>query len=421
MQPLDLTLLPRTAKVRADGVSIGGVDLADLAREFGTPAFVYDVSHVRENFAAAVGLFGDGVAYATKAFLCRALARIAYEDGMSLDVATLGEYQVARAAGVPARKLVVHGNNKSVAEVELALTEGVQWIVLDSLRDVALVTATAERLGVVAPVLLRANPGIDVHTHRFIATGNRASKFGLPMWTGAAEQAAARAKASRRLDFLGVHTHIGSLVFDVGNFVAAVESMFEFVQDLDPEVFVIGGGLGVRYLNTDAAPTFQEWGRSIIAHCRDAGVRSRVLAEPGRAMIAAAAVTVYRVGTVETKGEHTYVAVDGGMSDNPRPLLYDSGYEAFLPRDPLAPRDMTMTLVGRHCESGDTLVRDGFLPSSVAEGDLVATPVTGAYGYSLASNYNMTPRPPVVFVRDGEARLAIRRESLDDLLARDLG
>jgi diaminopimelate decarboxylase len=421
MSPLDLSLLPLTTTVTGGGLAIGGVELSAVATDFGTPVFVYDVEHLKQNFATAVNTFGDGVAYATKAFTCKALAWLAYDCGMSLDVSTAGEYHVARAAGVPASKLVLHGNNKSRLEVERAVTEGVQWIVLDSFDDIALVSEVTARLGKTVPVLIRMNPGVEVHTHRFTATGNRKSKFGLPLWTGDALAAIDIVRDNPRLEFKGLHIHVGSLVFAIETFVRALDSVLDVVLAVDPEVFVVGGGLGVRYLASDTAPSFEEWGSAILKRCQDAGVRARVLAEPGRSMVAAAAVTLYTVGSIATKGDTTYVAVDGGMSDNPRPLLYDSGYEVFLLRDPQGERDKVVTVVGRHCESGDTLVWDGVLPSSIRIGDIISTPVTGAYGYCMASNYNMMPRPAVVWVDDGEARAVMRRETLDDLLSCDLG
>jgi diaminopimelate decarboxylase len=422
MHPIDLSLLPLTTKLNSNGsVSVGGVDLLTIARDFGTPAFVYDVEHLQHNLTRAREIFGDGVAYATKAFVCKSLARLAYESGMSLDVSTAGEYHVARSAGVPASKLVLHGNNKTRPEIERAVIEGVQWIVLDSFDDVSLVAEVAAQLRMPVSVLIRVNPGVEVHTHRFIATGNRESKFGFPLWTGDAQAAVDVVRETRWLNFRGIHIHVGSLVFAIGTFLSALDSVLDFVLSVDPEIFVVGGGLGVRYLETDDAPSLEDWGQAIINRCREAGLAARVLAEPGRSIVAATAVTLYTVGSVAVKDRTTYVAVDGGMSDNPRPLLYDSGYEAFLPRAPEAIRDRAVTIVGRHCESGDTLVRDGMLPSSVQIGDVVCTPVTGAYGYSMASNYNMMPRPAVVWVNRGMAEVVIRRETLDDLLSCDLG
>lgn len=419
--PVDVSLLPRTARARSEGTSIGGVDLIEAAREFGTPLFVYDTEHMSRNFAEAVEVFGPGVAYATKAFLCKAVAKLAYGHGISLDVSTAGEYHVARAAGVPASRLVVHGNNKSHEEVERAVSEGVQWLVLDSFDDIDKVLAVTKRGGKSCPVLVRVNPGVEVHTHRFTATGNRNSKFGFPLWTGDASAAVERVQRSSRLDFKGLHIHVGSLVFAIDNYISALDSVLDFVRTVDPEIFVVGGGLGVRYLRSDDAPSFREWADAILQHCRNSGVRARILAEPGRSMVAAAAVTLYTVGSIARKGAKTYLAVDGGMSDNPRPLLYGSGYETFLPRAPLAARDKHVTVVGRHCESGDTLVQDGTLPSSVAIGDIVSTPVTGAYGYCMASNYNVLTRPAIVWVADGHAKVVVRRETFEDLLQCDVG
>jgi diaminopimelate decarboxylase len=419
--PLDLSLLPANARTWSGGTSVGGVDLVEVAREFGTPLFVYDREQIAANFAQAVDTFGPGVAYATKAFICKAVARLAYDCGMSLDVSTAGEYHVARAAAVPPDKLVVHGNNKTLAEVEQAVSEGVQWIVLDSFDDVDKVTHVAARLGKVAPVLVRVNPGVEVHTHRFTATGNRKSKFGFPLWTSDAQAAVELVRASSVLRFKGLHIHVGSLVFAIDNFISALDSVLDFVRAVDPEIFVVGGGLGVRYLREDDAPSFADWAHAILEYCKVSGVRARILAEPGRSMVASAAVTLYTVGSIARKGATTYLAVDGGMSDNPRPLLYGSGYEVFLPRAPLAARDRAVTVVGRHCESGDTLVEHGSLPSSVAIGDIVSTPVTGAYGYGMASNYNLLTRPAIVWVANGDAELIVRRETLDDLLRCDVG
>lgn len=419
--PVDVSLLPQSARVRSDGTAVGGVDLVEAAREFGTPLFVYDTAQMAGNFAQAVEVFGPGVAYATKAFLCKAVAQLAYDQGMSLDVSTAGEYHVARVAGVPASRLVVHGNNKSDAEVERAVSDGVQWLVLDSFDDIDRVAAATARIGKRCPVLVRVNPGVEVHTHRFTATGNRKSKFGFPLWTGDASAAVERVSKNSQFEFKGLHIHVGSLVFGIDNYISALDSVLDFVRMVDPEVFVVGGGLGVRYLRDDDAPSFRDWADALLQHCTKSGIKAQILAEPGRSMVAAAAVTLYTVGSIARKGARTYLAVDGGMSDNPRPLLYGSGYEVFLPRAPLAVRDKLVTVVGRHCESGDTLVEDGALPSSVAIGDVVSTPVTGAYGYCMASNYNVLTRPAIVWVAEGQARLVVRRETFEDLLRCDLG
>lgn len=422
MSPIDMSLLPATAAVGAQGaLEIGGVDVRELAETFGTPLFVYDEADLRERFREAVAVFGDGVAYATKAFLCRALARIAHEEGMSLDVSTGGEYATCRAAGVPSSRLVLHGNGKTAGELETAVAEGVQWVVIDNFDELDRLCELTERLGRRVPVMIRVNPGVAVHTHRYVATGNRQSKFGLPMWTGDAEAALQRIQAHPRLELKGIHIHVGSQVFGLDTFISGLDAVKDFVRRTDPEVFVAGGGLGVRYLNADTAPSLKEWGEAVIAHCAAWGTRARVLAEPGRSMVASAAITVYRVSSLARKGDRTYAMTDGGMSDNPRPQLYGSDYEALLVRDPRAERDLPVTVVGRNCEQTDTLVANGALPAGTRVGDIIATPVTGAYGYSMASNYNMLTKPAVVFASHGEARLVLRRETLEDLLLVDVG
>lgn len=421
MDPIDFSLLPRTSALTPDGaLEIGGVSVLDLVASVGTPVFIYDQADLTARFAEAYSIFGEGTAYATKAFLCKAAARLAYQQGLSLDVATGGEYYACRQAGVPAGKLVLHGNNKSASEVALAIEEGVQWIVIDGFGDLDLIAKTAAQLRKRTPVLMRVNPGVDVHTHRFIRTGNRRSKFGFPLWNGDAESALRDLRGQNWLDLVGIHIHVGSLVFSTDTFISALEVVADFVKAAGLPYFVVGGGLGTRYLNSDTAPSIRDWADAIFNYCDLSQMKCKVLAEPGRVLVAPTAITCYTVGRLEEKGSDTYVAVDGGMSDNPRPLLYDSGYELLLVREPVARRDLRVTLVGSHCESGDTLVRDGGLPSSAHIGDIVSTPVTGAYGYSMASNYNKMPRPPVVFVENGTARTVVRRETYSDLQARDL-
>jgi diaminopimelate decarboxylase len=416
-------LLPDHAEVAASGrLSIAGCDVLELAERFGTPLFVYDEAHLRARCREAVAAFGDGVAYATKAFLCRAMARLAHEEGMALDVATEGELHVALAAGVPANRLVLHGNNKSVAELARARAEGVGRIVVDSFDELERLAALHAEDGVVPRVLVRVTPGVEAHTHEFVRTGQIDSKFGFGLASGDAARAVARAQDSPAVELVGVHMHIGSQVFVAGFFHQAVEVVAPWVRELDLPELSIGGGLGVAYVEGEEAPTITEWGTAVVEGCRAAGITARVSAEPGRAIVAQAALTLYTVGTVkEIPGVRTYLSVDGGMSDNPRPVLYGSGYEAFLPRATDALRPRAVTVVGKHCESGDLLVRDARVPDDIAVGDVLATPVTGAYGHSMGSNYNKVTRPPVVFVADGRAREVVRRESLDDLLLTDLG
>jgi len=425
-------LLPQTAEIDPAGrLRVGGLDLVELAEEFGTPLFVYDEDHLRSRCRQAVAAWGDGVAYATKAFLCKAMARLAYEEGMCLDVSTQGELHVARSAGVPAHRLVLHGNNKSEVELEDALAAGIGRIVIDSFdeidRIVALVTSSATAPGSAPPkVLARVTPGVEVHTHEFVQTGQDDSKFGFGLGSGAAARAVDRLMAlhSRGIvELVGIHAHLGSQVFALAPFAQAVDVLAGFFAPLGLPELVVGGGLGVAYVNGEEAPSMDEWAASVRQACTRSGIPSsvRVTAEPGRAIVAAAALTLYRVGTVkDVPGYRTYVSVDGGMSDNPRPVLYGSGYEAFVPREAGAERPKAVRVVGKHCESGDVVVSEGFVPDDLAVGDILATPVTGAYGHSMASNYNKVPRPAVLFVSEGRARVVVRRETLDDLVRFDL-
>ncbi|MFT6549261.1 MAG: diaminopimelate decarboxylase [Acidimicrobiales bacterium] len=419
--PIPLGLLPDTAWVSADGrLSIGGCDLVDLAGEYGTPLFVYDEAHLRARCREAVAAFGDGVAYASKAFLCGAMARLAHEEGMHLDVATGGELFVARRAGVPADRLVMHGNNKSDVELVMALDEGVGRIVVDSFDELDRLDGLAAATGSRPRVLLRITPGVEVHTHEFIATGQDDSKFGFTVSSGLAAAAVERAIASDSVELVGLHAHIGSQVFEVGAFARAVEVLAGFAAPFGLAELSVGGGLGVPYVEGESAPSISEWAAGIRAVCEASGVTASVSAEPGRAIVAAAAVTLYTVGTIkDLPGIRTYVAVDGGMSDNPRPVLYGSGYETFLPRAPAADRSRPVRVVGKHCESGDLLVREGWVPGDLMVGDVLATPVTGAYGHAMGSNYNHVLRPAVVFVADGDAREVVRRETFEDLVRRE--
>jgi diaminopimelate decarboxylase len=423
MSRIPRDLLPDNATVGGDGqLLIGGVDLAALAAEHGTPLFVYDEAHLRARCREAVDAFGEGnVAYATKAFLCRAMARLAHEEGLLLDVATGGELHVAVAAGVPADRLVLHGNNKSLDELRQAVVAGVGLVVVDSFDELDRLDALHAE-GLPAPaVQLRITPGVEAHTHEFTRTGQVDSKFGFGLPSGAAAAAVERVRASEAVRLVGLHAHVGSQVFAADNFARVAEVMAAFAAPLDLPLLTLGGGLGVAYVEGESAPTITEWGRVLRKAVDETGLRCRLLVEPGRAIVASAAVTLYTVGTIkDIPGIRTYVAVDGGMSDNPRPVLYGSGYETFLPRAVEADRTRPVRVVGKHCESGDLLVREGRVPGDIAVGDLLATPVTGAYGHSMGSNYNKVPRPAVVFVADGTSRLVVRRETYDDLLICDV-
>ncbi len=423
MSVLPWGLLPDSAEVGADGqLLVGGCDVGELADEFGTPLFVYDEAQLRARCAEAVAAFGDGVAYATKAFLCRAMAKLAHEEGMHLDVASGGELAVALSAGVPADRVVLHGNNKSDDELVAARAAGVGRIVVDSFDELDRLERLHAADGIVPKVLLRITPGVEAHTHEFVMTGQDDSKFGFGLKVGDAARAVERAQASGGVELVGIHAHIGSQVFVAGFFEQAVEALAPFVNETGLPELSIGGGIGVAYIEGEEAPSITEWGAVVRAACEQAGITARVSAEPGRSIAAAAGITLYRVGTVkEVPGIRTFVAVDGGFIDNPRPALYGSGYETFAPARVAADRTDVVRLVGKHCESGDVIVPDAKLPPGIAVGDLVATPVTGAYGRSMGSNYNLLARPAVVFVADGKARLVIRRETEADLLATDVG
>ena len=426
--PLPMYLLPDTAEAGPSGrLRIGGLDVLDLVSEVGTPAFVYDEEHLRRRCREARQAFGPRVAYASKAFLCKAMAALAHEEGCCIDVSTGGELAVALAGGVPAERLVLHGNNKSEAELEAALSAGVGRIVVDSFDEIdrlARLSGRGSPDGPLPTVLVRVTPGVEAHTHEYVMTGQDDSKFGFGLASGAAAEAVRRLRhPTSGVRLVGVHAHIGSQIFVLESFERALALLVPFFSDLDLEELCIGGGLGVPYISGESAPSISQWAGTLHKAAQFAGLAANVVvtAEPGRAIVAAAGMTFYTVGTIKTlPGVRTYVSVDGGMSDNPRPVLYGSGYEAFLPRQVAARRPFVATIVGKHCESGDVIIRDADLPEDLAVGDILATPVTGAYGHSMASTYNKVPRPPVVFVRDGRWRVVVRRETHEDLLALDL-
>ena len=423
MSAIEIRLLPRTASVNADGaLSIGGVAVADIAAQFGTPTFIYDEQHLRETCREAVAAFGeDRVIYATKAFINTAVVQLMNEEGLLLDVATGGELFVALNAGVPASRCVMHGNNKSEDELRTAMTAGLRHIVIDSFDEIERI----ERLhaeGLPAPrVQLRITPGLHVETHAYVSTGQDDSKFGFNLNNGDAHRAVERARSSQAMDLVGIHCHIGSNVVTVANFEDAWRVMVELFVPLALPEITLGGGLGVAYTADDTAPTMQQWADVLKRATSALPAGIAVYVEPGRSIVASAAITVYSVGTVKPiDGIRTYVSVDGGMSDNPRPMMYGSVYEAFDPQRVTAPRTARARIVGKHCESGDILILDAPIAEDVKVGDFLATPVTGAYGYTMASNYNKVPRPAIVFVANGVARLVTRRETLDDLIRLDV-
>jgi len=431
--PVPLRLLPDTTEVLPDdSLSIGGVDVTSVAEAVGTPVFIYDEEHLRSRCREARRAFGDGVAFASKSFLCRAMARLAHHEGMMIDVASGGELYVALRSGVPAERLVLHGSNKSTKELALALSIGIGRIVVDSFDEIERLNRLVARGGSTPRprALVRVNPGVDANTNASIATGREDSKFGFSLASGAAAEAVDLLSSGHSpVDLVGLHTHIGSQIFELSAFSDTIDLLAPLVMKTQLAELCVGGGLGVAYTGDQEAPvSITEWAAVVRDACRRAGIADsvRITAEPGRAITATAAITCYRIGAIKTVPlssvvrVRTYVSVDGGMSDNPRPALYDSCYEAFLPRTVSALRPFPVTVAGKHCESGDLLVKSGHLPQDVVVGDLLATPVTGAYGYAMASNYNKLLRPPVVFVGDGRYRSVTRRETVEDLLGLDV-
>lgn len=450
-RPLDPALWPAGTTVGADGaVSIAGVDLRAVAAEHGTPVYVLDEDDFRrrarlfrDTFGAAFGEIGTevDVYYAGKAFLSTAVARWAVEEGLRIDTATGGELAVALRAGVPGRDIGLHGNNKSDAEIRRALRAGVGRIVLDSLHEVDRVAGAAAAEGVRAPVMVRVTTGVHAGGHEYISTAHEDQKFGLSVAGGKALEALEAVLARPELELLGIHSHIGSQILDASGFTEAARRILalrarlaERTGRLVGEVD-LGGGFGIAYLPgetpVDPAEVARDMARAVAGACADLGTPvPRVSIEPGRAVVGPTTVTVYTVGTVKpvtVEGEdgrtftRTYVSVDGGMSDNLRPALYGARYSAALVNREGTTGSVRARVVGKHCESGDVVVHDVELPGDVRAGDLLAVPATGAYGRSMASNYNLVPRPPVVAVRDGEVRVLVRRETEEDLLALDVG
>lgn len=440
------SLWPATA-ARGDGgvLSVGGLDVATLAERFGTPVYLLDEADFRSRavtfssaFATAFdGLAGADVYYASKAFTCTGVARWIAEDGLGLDVCSGGELAVGLRGGVPAARMTLHGNNKSDSELRRALGAGVGRIVIDALDEVDRVADLAAEFGVRARVLLRVTVGVEAHTHEYVSTAHEDQKFGLSLADGVVRAAVRRVLARPELELLGLHSHIGSQIFDTGGFEVAIRRLLglharvasehgHVMSDLD-----LGGGYGIAYTSAhdplEPRELADQLAGIVVRECRGLGVDvPRVSVEPGRAIAGPSTFTLYRVGTVkqvrlDSGASRRYLAVDGGMSDNIRTALYSADYSCVLAsRASVAPAVLSR-VVGRHCESGDIVVRDEFLPGDVGRGDLVAVPGTGAYCRSMASQYNHVPRPPVVSVRDGRARVLVRRETEEDILALDEG
>jgi diaminopimelate decarboxylase len=416
---------PAGSRVNERGhLEIAGCDVIDLAERFGTPAYIYAEDDMRLRAREYVRAFEQRtedfeVIYASKAFPATAAYRVMREEGLSVDVASGGELHLALAAGFDPARIHLHGNDKTEAELRYAFESGIGHLILDSFDEIALADRLLDRP---QRVLIRVTPGIKPSTHDYVQTGQLDSKFGFGLADRLAEQAVARVRECEHLELVGLHAHIGSQIFELEPYVKAIEVIADFCEavDLEPELLNVGGGLGIAYLDTDEPPEIDDY-----VDVKVKGVERvfdptpRILVEPGRSLVGNAGITAYRVGTVkEIPGVRTYVAVDGGMSDNLRPMLYGARYEALIADRAGETPDTLATIAGMHCESGDVLVRDTEL-AAPGVGDVLVTPATGAYGHAMANNYNGKPRPPVIFCKDGEARVVVRRETWDDLLARE--
>ena len=431
---------PRNAVRGDDGVvSIAGVRVTDIAAEFGTPTFVIDEDDFRSRCREIAEAFGggDNVHYAAKAFLCTEVARWINEEGLSLDVASGGELAVALHASFPPERIALHGNNKSVDELTAAVKAGVGHIVLDSMTEIDRLDEIAGAAGVVQDVLVRVTVGVEAHTHEFISTAHEDQKFGLSLASGAAIAAISRVFATGHLRLVGLHSHIGSQIFDVDGFELAAHRVIGLLRDVVAEFGVdktsqlkiidLGGGLGISYLPQDDPPPVQDLAAKLGAIVRNESAAvglpaPRLVVEPGRAIAGPGTITLYQVGTVKDvavspAAQRRYVSVDGGMSDNIRTSLYGAEYDVRLLSRVSEMPAMLSRVVGKHCESGDIVVKDAWVPDDVTPGDLLGVAATGAYCYSMSSRYNLIGRPAVVAVRDGRARLILRRETVDDLLS----
>jgi diaminopimelate decarboxylase len=436
-QSLPTTIWPATARRGIDGeLIVGGMDVRDAVAQYGSPLCLIDETAFHSLAQRYREAYSDAdIYYASKAFLCGAVARWVEAAGLSLDVASGGELEVALRAGFPAQRILFHGNNKSMAEIERALDAGVGRIVLDSSWEIARVASAAASREVVADVLIRVTLGVEAHTHVFIATAHEDQKFGLSVNSGDALEAVRRVQALPSLHLVGLHSHIGSQIFDTAGFEVAANRLVRFAARVRDELGLVvgelnlGGGMGIAYTVHDTPPqvdAMAEQLRSIVTgECEAAGLdRPRLAFEPGRALIGPVGVTVYEVGTVkqvELDGGvvRTYVSVDGGMSDNIRTALYDADYTVTLASRVSDADRVLCRVVGKHCESGDIVVRDAWLPADLAPGDLLAVAGTGAYCRSMASNYNYLPRPAVVAVSGGASSVLLRRETLEDLFRLD--
>ena len=422
-------LFPDSSEIGADGhLHVGGCDATELATDFGTPVIVFDrvtFEARAASYAAAVG--PDRVFYAGKSLLCVAVCELLDGLGLSLDVCTGGELATALAAGFPADRILFHGNNKSLAELEDARDAGVGRIVVDSFEEIERIAAA----GLKTKLLVRITPGVEAHTHEFVQTGQEDSKFGFPLAEGIALDGIKRAAALDGCELVGIHAHIGSQIFELAAFDLAIQRMADFLVEarevvgFEAKELNMGGGLGIAHTEDELTPdpdaSVTRIKEAVAREFAQRGLTSPSLAvEPGRSIVGSAAVTLYRVGTVKRiPGVRTYVSVDGGMSDNIRPALYGARYEAWLANRMEEPRGPQVTVCGKHCESGDILIKDVHLPDDIGPGDLLCIPATGAYTYSMANNYNRVLRPPIVMVDGGRTTVIVERETTGDLLHLD--
>jgi diaminopimelate decarboxylase len=424
-----------TSRVKEGHLEIGGCDTTELAQAYGTPLYIYDEALIREKCRAYVDAFkGSGfrfqVAYASKAFMCMAMCQLVAEENMSLDVVSGGELYTALQAGFPAERIHFHGNNKTEEELLMALEAGIGCFVVDNFFELEVLHDLAQKRDEIVPILLRLTPGIEAHTHEYISTGQDDSKFGFGVASGQALEAVKRALDKPFYKLLGIHSHIGSQIFETTGFIGAIEVLGEFLEEVrretkyEVEVLNLGGGFGIRYTEEDDPLPVGEYVKVITEEVHRQFTRRsyplpEIWIEPGRSIVGDAGTTIYTVGSVkDIPGIRKYVAVDGGMSDNIRPALYQAKYEAMLANRAAEEPAETVSIAGKCCESGDMLIWDCVLPEA-KPGDLLAISCTGAYGYSMANNYNRIRRPAVVFVKDGQAEVVVERETYDDLVKND--
>ncbi len=418
-------------------LTIGGADAVELAGQFGTPAYILDENVIRENcrtyLSAARKYFGEDALplYASKALCFTGIYKIAAEEGLGVDCVSSGEIFTAARAGFPTEKIYFHGNNKTDEDIRFALDNGVGTFVVDNNEELEALSAEAQKRGITQRILLRITPGIDPHTHRAIMTGNVDSKFGSAIVTGQAMEIVKKAIATKGVMLAGIHCHIGSQIFDIEPFSDAADIMIRFIADIKKECgytireLNLGGGLGVKYTEFDReidyADAIKQIAAIVTGFCKDNGIEMpKIILEPGRSLVAAAGATLYTVGSVKNIPDfRTYISVDGGMPDNPRYALYQSQYTAVIANKANEEPTLSATIAGRCCESGD-LLGENMKIQNAERGDILAVLVTGAYNHAMASNYNRLPRPPIVMVKDGVARLAVRRESFEDLCKNDI-